>query len=208
MLQFFNNNNNGENIMRKGEKTRENIILKSAELFNQKGYAGCSMNDIMEATGLQKGGIYRNFKNKDEIALEALDYATETVFKHFSEVTLHTNTAIEKISSLFDVYKDVVNNPPVKGGCPLLNTAIDSDDTNPLLRNKALTVLRKFLNMVEEIIEEGILNKELNPNIDTKTVASFIVASFEGSIMISKLERDNEHISYSKEQVIRYLLML
>ncbi len=82
--------------MRKGEKTRENIILKSAELFNQKGYAGCSMNDIMEATGLQKGGIYRNFKNKDEIALEALDYAIETVFQHFSEVTLHTNTALEK----------------------------------------------------------------------------------------------------------------
>jgi len=194
--------------MRKGEKTRENIILKSAELFNQKGYAGCSMNDIMEATGLQKGGIYRNFKNKDEIALEALDYAIETVFQHFSEVTLHTNTALEKISSLFDVYKDVVNNPPVKGGCPLLNTAIDSDDTNPLLRDKALTVLRKFLNMLEEIIEEGIQNRELNPNIDTKAVASFIIASFEGSIMISKLERDNEHVSYSKQQVLRYLLML
>jgi len=208
MLQFFNNNNNGEGIMRKGEKTRENIILKSAELFNQKGYAGCSMNDIMEATGLQKGGIYRNFKNKDEIALEALDYAIETVFQHFSEVTLHTNTALEKISSLFDVYKDVVNNPPVKGGCPLLNTAIDSDDTNPLLRDKALTVLRKFLNMLEEIIEEGIQNRELNPNIDTKAVASFIIASFEGSIMISKLERDNEHVSYSKQQVLRYLLML
>lgn len=194
--------------MRKGEQTRENIILKSAELFNQKGYTGCSMNDIMEATGLQKGGIYRNFKNKDEIALEAFDYAIETVFQHFSEATLHTNTAIEKISSLFDVYEDVVNNPPVKGGCPLLNTAIDSDDTNPLLRNKAFTVLRTFLNMIEEIIEEGIQNRELNPNIDTKAVASFIVASFEGSIMISKLESDNEHISYSKQQVLRYLLML
>ncbi len=102
----------------------------------------------------------------------------------------------------------MVNNPPVKGGCPLLNTAIDSDDTNPLLRDKALTVLRKFLNMLEEIIEEGIQNRELNPNIDTKAVASFIIASFEGSIMISKLERDNEHVSYSKQQVLRYLLML
>ncbi|MGM0877512.1 MAG: TetR/AcrR family transcriptional regulator [Bacillota bacterium] len=194
--------------MRKGEQTRKHIVLKSAELFNQKGYAGCSMNDIMEATGLQKGGIYRNFKSKDEIALEAFDYAIDTVSKHFTEAILHANTALEKIGSLFDVYEDVVNNPPVKGGCPLLNTAVDSDDTNPLLRKKALVVFHTFLNMIEEIIEEGIQNRELNPDIDTKVVASFIVAIFEGSIMFSKLERDNKYISYSRHQVLRYLLML
>ncbi|SDJ20458.1 TetR/AcrR family transcriptional regulator [Alteribacillus bidgolensis] len=194
--------------MRKGEQTRRHIVQKSAELFNQKGYAGCSMNDIMEATGLQKGGIYRNFKSKDEIALEAFDYAIDTVNQHFSEAMLHANTALEKIGSFFDVYEDVINNPPVKGGCPLLNTAVDSDDTNPLLRKKALVVFHTFLNIIEEIIEEGIQNRELNPDIDTKAVASFIVAILEGSIMTSKLERDNKHVSYSKQQVLRYLLML
>jgi AcrR family transcriptional regulator len=197
-----------EDIMRKGEQTRRHIVQKSAELFNQKGYAGCSMNDIMEATGLQKGGIYRNFNSKDEIALEAFDYAIDTVYQHFSEEMLHANTALEKIGSFFDVYDDVINNPPVKGGCPLLNTAVDSDDTNPLLRKKALVVFHTFLNIIEEIIEEGIQNRELNPDIDTKAVASFIVAILEGSIMTSKLERDNKHVSYGKQQVLRYLLML
>jgi hypothetical protein len=121
---------------------------------------------------------------------------------------LHANTALEKIGSFFDVYDDVINNPPVKGGCPLLNTAVDSDDTNPLLRKKALVVFHTFLNIIEEIIEEGIQNRELNPDIDTKAVASFIVAILEGSIMTSKLERDNKHVSYGKQQVLRYLLML
>ncbi|MCC2252258.1 MAG: TetR/AcrR family transcriptional regulator [Bacillota bacterium] len=193
--------------MRKGEQTRKHIVQKSAELFNQKGYAGCSMNDIMDATGLQKGGIYRNFKSKDEIALEAFDYATYTVSQHFSEAILHANTATEKIGSLFDVYEDVVNNPPVKGGCPLLNTAVDSDDTNPLLRKKALVALHTFLNMIKEIVEEGIQNGELAPDIDTEELASFIVAIFEGSIMISKLEGDNKYISCGKHQVLRYLRM-
>ncbi|WBX79468.1 TetR/AcrR family transcriptional regulator [Virgibacillus salarius] len=193
--------------MRKGEQTRKHIVQKSAELFNQKGYAGCSMNDIMDATGLQKGGIYRNFKSKDEIALEAFDYATYTVSQHFSKAILHDNTATEKIGSLFDVYEDVVNNPPVKGGCPLLNTAVDSDDTNPLLRKKALVALHTFLNMIKEIVEEGIQNGELAPDIDTEELASFIVAIFEGSIMISKLEGDNKYISCGKHQVLRYLRM-
>ncbi|MEY9970676.1 TetR/AcrR family transcriptional repressor of nem operon [Lysinibacillus sp. RC46] len=194
--------------MRKGEQTRKHIILKSAELFNQKGYAGCSMNDIMEATGLQKGGIYRNFKSKDEIALEAFDYAIDTVSQHFSEALHETNTVSEKIGAFFNVYEDVINNPPIKGGCPLLNTAVDSDDTNPQLREKALRVFHTYLEMIEEIIEEGIQNGELKPNIDTKAVASFIVAIFEGSIMASKLERNNIHVAYSKQQILHYLSML
>ncbi|MNO17127.1 Fatty acid metabolism regulator protein [compost metagenome] len=194
--------------MRKGEQTRRHIILKSAELFNQKGYAGCSMNDIMEATGLQKGAIYRNFKSKDEIALEAFDFAIDTVSQHYSEEIFHANTVLEKIGAFFNVYEDVINNPPIKGGCPLLNTAVDSDDTNSLLREKALRVFHTFLNMIEEIIEEGIQNGELKPNIDTRAVASFIVAIFEGSIMASKLERDNKHIAYSKQQILHYLFML
>ncbi|WP_036215910.1 TetR/AcrR family transcriptional regulator [Lysinibacillus sphaericus] len=194
--------------MQKGEQTRRHIVLKSAELFNQKGYAGCSINDIMEATGLQKGGIYRNFKSKDEIAIEAFEYAIDTVSQHFSEAIRNANTTLEKVGAFFNVYEDVINNPPIKGGCPLLNTAVDSDDTNLLLREKALGVFYTFLNMIEGILEEGIQNEELKPDINTEEVASFIVATLEGSIMASKLERDNKHVMYSKQHVLRYLFML
>ena len=90
----------------------------------------------------------------------------------------------------------------------MLNTAVDSDDTNLLLREKALEVFYTFLNMIEGIIVEGIQNKELKPDIDTKAVASFIIATLEGSIMASKLERDTKHVTYSKQQVLRYLFML
>ncbi len=47
--------------MRKGEQTRQEIIRRAAPLFNQKGYEGTALSDLMEATGLEKGGIYRYF---------------------------------------------------------------------------------------------------------------------------------------------------
>ena len=53
-----------EIAMNKGEMTRQRIIEESAPIFNQRGYAGCSMQDVMEATGLEKGGIYRHFESK------------------------------------------------------------------------------------------------------------------------------------------------
>ena len=57
--------------MSKAEKTKENIVKQAAALFNQKGYSGSSISDIMQATGLQKGGIYNHFNSKEELALEA-----------------------------------------------------------------------------------------------------------------------------------------
>ena len=61
--------------MNKGEMTRQRIIEEAAPIFNQRGYAGCSMQDVMEATGLEKGGIYRHFESKEELAAEAFKYA-------------------------------------------------------------------------------------------------------------------------------------
>jgi AcrR family transcriptional regulator len=48
-------------LTNKGERTRSYIIERSAPLFNRQGYAGTSLKDIMEATGLEKGGIYNHF---------------------------------------------------------------------------------------------------------------------------------------------------
>jgi len=58
------------NYMRKGEHTRQEIIRKAAPIFNQRGYDGAALSDLMRATGLEKGGIYRHFSSKEALAAE------------------------------------------------------------------------------------------------------------------------------------------
>src|SRR3984885_6193510 len=60
--------------MTKGESTRQWIIEQAAPLFNQRGFEGCSMQDVLEATGLEKGGVYRHFESKEELAAEVFRY--------------------------------------------------------------------------------------------------------------------------------------
>ena len=60
--------------MGKAEETRRFIIEKVAPIFNMHGYEGTSLSQLIEAIGLTKGALYGNFKNKDEIALAALEY--------------------------------------------------------------------------------------------------------------------------------------
>ena len=64
-------------VLSKSAQTKQFIIEKAAPIFNKKGFAATSMNDILEATGLAKGGVYGNFTSKEEIALLAFEYANE-----------------------------------------------------------------------------------------------------------------------------------
>jgi AcrR family transcriptional regulator len=191
--------------MTKGENTRKYIIKKSAELFNQRGYAGSSLSDITEVTGIKRGGIYRHFACKDEIALEAYDYAVGIVNEKFTEAAKEQQSAIGKIMSLFKVYEQVVEHPPFIGGCPVLNTAVESDDTHPELRKKAQQSIERMLQYIKGILYEGIQNGELKPNLDTDSLATFIFSILEGGIMLSKLEGNNRHMQFNIECLSKYL---
>ena len=61
--------------MKKAERTRQSIIEKTAVLFNTKGFEGTTLQDLTACTGLTKGALYGNFKDKEEIATEAFRYA-------------------------------------------------------------------------------------------------------------------------------------
>jgi AcrR family transcriptional regulator len=191
--------------MRKGEKTRIHIIMKSAELFNDKGYAGTTMQDIMEATGLTKGGLYRNFSSKDEIALEAFKYAGQVLWEHFSKAMEGCETATGKILAMCGVYSDTVHNPPIKGGCPFLNTAVESDHAFPVLRDEALAAYVQMLSFIEGILKQGVAEGEFQADMDTESVASFVFSSIEGGIMASRLTRDNKHVHYATQNIERLL---
>jgi TetR/AcrR family transcriptional regulator, transcriptional repressor for nem operon len=80
----------------------------------------------------------------------------------------------------------------VPGGCPLLNTAIDSDDGNPQLREKARRALSSWLDRLRAIIEEGQRRGEIRGNIDSAELATLTVRTLEGSLMVSRLQRNDD----------------
>src|SRR6202050_3595 len=123
-------------VMRKGDQTRQEIIRKAAPIFNQRGFDGAALSDLMRATGLEKGGIYRHFESKQQLAGEAFDYAwklaIDTRFEGTQEIP-NTIVRLKQFVRNFHLRRSEL----VPGGCPLLNTAIDSDDGNPQLRARA-----------------------------------------------------------------------
>jgi TetR/AcrR family transcriptional regulator, transcriptional repressor for nem operon len=174
----------------KGEETKQRIIAEAATLFNRRGYNGSSLQDVMEATGLEKGGIYRHFSSKEELAVAAFDHAWSQAF----EVRQYD---LDSITNNVDKLKQLITNfverrPSTPGGCPLLNTAVDADDGNQLLRDRARKALRAFQGKVGALVEAGIEQGEIRSKVDKRMLSNLIIASLEGALMIARLERNDE----------------
>jgi TetR/AcrR family transcriptional regulator, transcriptional repressor for nem operon len=189
--------------MTKGEQTRRRIVEAAAPIFNTRGYEGASLSELMAATGLKKGGIYRHFASKEELAAEAFDYTWETAWKmRFLHLDEKAN-GIEKLKQYIANFVD--HRSPVAGGCPVLNTAIDADDGNPLLRAHAAKALRFWLSRLQAIVEQARKRGETRPGVDPKAVATVIVASLEGALMMSRLQRNDEPLHTVQSRLSRYL---
>lgn len=173
--------------MTKKERTRQYIIEQSAPLFNQKGYAGTSLHDIMETTGLKKGGIYGNFESKEEIAVASFEYAVGLVTEKVKLRADQKLKSYDKLQVVVDFYRNYLTNPPIDGGCPILNTSIEADDTNPRLRNRVIEALDNWRGSMAGTIRKGIRRKEIKPTIDAEEFATLFIATLEGGIMMSKV---------------------
>jgi TetR/AcrR family transcriptional regulator, transcriptional repressor for nem operon len=171
----------------KGARTREQVIEQAAGLFNQHGYHGVSISDVMAATGLEKGGIYRHFTSKDELALAAFAFSVEKMRERFDEAMAGTETALERLAAIISVYARLPSDPPVPGGCPILNAAVEADDSNPELKAEAQRVLGDLKRALRSIVRQGQEQGELRLDLDLEAFANVFVAQLEGAVMVSKL---------------------
>ncbi|WP_232232285.1 TetR/AcrR family transcriptional regulator [Cupriavidus sp. amp6] len=172
--------------MNKAERTRQLIVEKTAPIFNTKGYAGTSLADMTEATGLTKGSVYGNFANKEEVALAAFDHNWKQVLSAVRDEMASKGTSKEKLLALTGVYGNLPECFP-KGGCPLLNTAVEADDTHPALREKAMAAFRGWKANLVSVIKAGITAREFRKDVDPEETAVTLIALIEGAIMISRL---------------------
>jgi TetR/AcrR family transcriptional repressor of nem operon len=174
----------------RGKATRRRIVEQSAGVFNRHGYSGTSMSELMAATGLEKGGLYRHFASKEDLAGAAFDYAWETISEPRWRGLEDCASSLEKLLLLV---KNFVEPPrTLAGGCPLLNTAVDSDDGNALLRGKARAALDAWRAKVTDIVRQGQQKGELRGGVDPNAVATIVIASLEGAVMMSRLEKTRE----------------
>jgi len=178
--------------MTKADKTRQHILEKTAPLFNRKGFHGTSLTELTAATGLTKGALYGNFQDKEEMALEAFQYSITKVREVVNQELSGALTCKEQLIALLGFYSNYVFSPPIPGGCPLLNTAIEVDDHRTSMRRVLVKELHHTIGFIENLLQRGMEKNEFRQDIDPAGIAYILFCAIEGALMFSRAERSRE----------------
>ena len=179
-------------ILTKAAKTSQYIVEKTAPIFNRNGYTGTSLSDITEATGLTKGAIYGNFKNKEELALEAFNFTIKYQMDEIKDIITTIESPLAKLFAITNFHRNYYNKLVEYGGCPIINVGIDANHTNPALFNRVKYVVEKLQGSITSIIEEGIFRKEIKDNINAMKYGVRMYSLIQGAVFTSMVSKDEQ----------------
>lgn len=188
--------------MSKAEKTKEFIIEQSAPLFNCKGYAGTSLTDLIKATGLTKGAIYGNFENKDEVALAVYKHNIESINQKLDASIAGKDSATEQLVAFTQFYRLNWKKLFEKGGCPVLNAAIEADDNLPFLKPAVQESIKKWAKKIRTILDAGKQRGEFKEHINTEEYAYTFIVLIEGGVMLSKILNNPQFLFSSLDRIL------
>ncbi|MBU3917168.1 TetR/AcrR family transcriptional regulator [bacterium] len=193
------------NPLKKADQTRQYIIEKTAPVFNKKGIVGTSLADLTRATGLTKGSIYGNFKDKDEVAVAVFEYNIANLIKFLNKNIDQQTAYLDKLLAIPEAYRRLYQQMVQFGGCPIANTATEADDTHPLLRKSAIKTIELLTRNMVDLMEKGKKAGEIQHLVDSEKTANIIISLIEGGSVLSKATGNKQFLSHSLEQ-IEYLI--
>ena len=179
-------------MLSKADKTKQHILAKTAPVFNIKGFEGTSLTDLTTSTGLTKGALYGNFYNKEDLAMEAFKYSVRKVKESVRQRVEHEVSNKRQLRAMLDFFAEYVFHPPVPGGCPLLNTAVQADDQLPGMRRVVVKELMSTVMFIYNLLNKGIKAGEFRKDVNARELAYTIFCAIEGAIMFSRAERSEE----------------
>lgn len=194
--------------MRKGEQTKEYILQKAAQLFNERGYYGASMSDIMAVTGMEKGGIYNHFKSKDDLAVQAYEYAVDLMRQEFAAAIKGKYHAVDRLQAVVAVFQKIPGGSPLAGGCPVVNTAVHANKTHPKLQACARQTMLEWQDFIRRIVQSGIVREQLKPETDVEMLTTLLISTLEGAIMLTQLHQDDSYMDRAITHLTNYLQSL
>lgn len=172
-------------IFMKGKVTKERIINQSLALFNKFGYKGTSISDLMNASNLEKGGIYRHFESKDQILEDALQLYLSRIESRLRKATEGIHSPKERLKEIIKSFVRISEYPIVPGGCFIMNMAVDTDHQESGPHPLVVLSFKKWEKLFISEINNGIKAGEFRNNIDAKSFAAIAICSIEGSIVLS-----------------------
>lgn len=169
---------------------RDVVLGKAMQVFWEKGYEATSMQDLVEAMGINRGSLYDTFQDKRQLFLAAIAHYSETLIKQATD-RLQTPGAAKQ--AIVDYFEDLVNcivNSPSCRGCLMTNSIVGFGDHDPEIAASLKKTLMKLEDGFYAALVRARDRKELTSSQDLRTLARYLTASAQGLQVLSKVDPD------------------
>ena len=193
----------------KGDQTRQNIIEKSLRLFCVKGYYNTSINDILQATGLTKGGLYGHFPSKEDIWYAVYDEAL-TIWKAVVFQGIDPGSKpLERIQTFIENdIRNKLGNNVFEGGCFFHSMLVELSGQSDAMSDRLLQGFNQLAGLLcawlEQADQQGMLKADLN----FKEIANYIIISLNGAAALYASGRDPAILDQTVSQLRFYIRQL
>jgi len=186
--------------------TKEQLLDAAGKLIHVRGFKNTSVDDILKETGVGKGNFYYYFKSKDELGYAILDrkisqITTELIEKSF----IAEKDPWEQITDFLDAQVTRARRHGCTGGCLLGNLAVELSDIHEEFRQRLDSAFRNLRSRIEGALAQAEIQGTLRPGANIGRLAHFIVAGFEGALMMGKLYKDPGVVDGIVEEVKGHL---
>lgn len=178
-------------LMPNTRKFNEAEVLKKAqEVFNERGYNGTSMDDLVKATGLSRSSIYDTFTDKHGLFMKTLEYYRGTQKNCLDQLLAKTNSPKKKIGLLFNSIINEIMTDEKKMGCLLLNASMELTSVDKNVAGVAYLGMEEMENRFYKWIKEGQASGEIAKRFPPKPLAKHLYNSVAGLRMTGRNRPD------------------
>jgi TetR/AcrR family transcriptional repressor of nem operon len=196
-------------IMNKGNQTRQNIIAKALRLFCVKGYYNTSINDILVATGLTKGGLYGHFASKEDLWYAVYDEALGIWRKIVFRGIQSSADPLECIQTLIENdIKTKLGNHLFEGGCFFHSMLVELSGQSAAMSSHLMQGFNQLAGLLRAWLEQADQQGLLKKNLNFKEIANHIIISLNGAAALYAPSRDRAILDQTVSQLRFYIQQL
>jgi TetR/AcrR family transcriptional regulator, transcriptional repressor for nem operon len=189
---------------RKGQLTRDRIVAEAAALMFERGVAGTSTEDVQSAAGVSASQIYHYFGDKRSLTRAVIEFQTDAILG-FQEPLLARLDDLDALRSWADVIADLQRTNGYHGGCPLGSLASELAETDAAAREALAQGYRRWQHAIRDGLQAMKDRRELRPDADVDVLATTLLTTVQGGLLLAKTLRDGEPLQTALHAVIDHV---
>jgi TetR/AcrR family transcriptional regulator, transcriptional repressor for nem operon len=170
---------------------REKILTEGLRVVHERGFAGASVRDIVEAAGVPQGSFTNHFASKESFCLEILDLyfneARATIQRTLRNDSL---SPLKRLRGFVDAQIRYLNRVGWRNGCLVGNFSAEASEHSEVIRKRLVEIYEEMRQAVADCLKAAVKIGELPRNSECDDLAGFLIASLQGAILQAKTERN------------------